>query len=34
MTEKKDLVEQAIQWAKHILQNLGFGPVVGYYSWI
>jgi uncharacterized membrane protein (Fun14 family) len=32
MTEKKDLVEQAIERAKPILQNLGFGAVVGYCS--
>jgi uncharacterized membrane protein (Fun14 family) len=34
MTEKKDLVEQAIEKAKPILQNLGFGAVVGYCSGI
>jgi uncharacterized membrane protein (Fun14 family) len=32
MTEKKDLVEQAIEKAKPILQNLGFGAVMGYCS--
>jgi uncharacterized membrane protein (Fun14 family) len=34
MTEKKDIVEQAIEKAKPILQKLGFGTVMGYCSGI
>jgi uncharacterized membrane protein (Fun14 family) len=34
MTEKKDLVEEAIEKAKPILQKLGFGAIMGYCSGI
>ena len=32
MTEKKDIIEEAIEKAKPVLMNIGFGSVMGYCS--